>query len=224
MKPNCFVQSIPKHQTKDWLLKKHYAKRVPQIQYAFGLYVDNVLSGVCTYGSPARMLNNGYGLFGGNYEVLTLELNRLVINEDLPKNTLSYFVSQTFKQLPKPCCLVSYADSNMGHCGYIYQATNWMFTGITKVERIYINSLTNEVIHPRTVVELFGTREEGKLPLHIILETEAGGKYRYLQFIGSKKDRKIMANHLVYNIEPYPKGDNNRYDANQQIPVQGLLL
>ena len=28
--------------------------------------------------------------------------------------------------------MVSYADSGMNHCGYIYQATNWIYTGATK--------------------------------------------------------------------------------------------
>ena len=32
------VESIPKHETHDWLLFKHYAKRIPLIIYSFGLF------------------------------------------------------------------------------------------------------------------------------------------------------------------------------------------
>ena len=32
------VKSIKYDQTKEWLLHKHYAKRMPPIEYAFGLY------------------------------------------------------------------------------------------------------------------------------------------------------------------------------------------
>jgi len=37
------VKSIDSFETYDWLLNKHYAKRIPSISYAFGLYIDNVL-------------------------------------------------------------------------------------------------------------------------------------------------------------------------------------
>jgi hypothetical protein len=221
---NMKVVSIPHEQTHEWLLKNHYAHRIPSISYSFGLYDNNILVGVCTYGSPCRMLNNGYGIFNNKLQVTTLELNRLVINECLPKNTLSYFVSQTFKKIEIPACLISYADSNAGHHGYIYQATNWIYTGITQKEAIYFNKRTNEIMHPRTVVGMFGTRESDKLPDWIEISKEAGGKYRYVHFIGNKGDIKKMNLLMVYPILPYPKGDNQRYDASYEPSTQGILL
>ena len=47
------VIKIQAEQTHDWLLRKHYAKRIPQITDAFGLYDGKVLIGVVTYGKPA---------------------------------------------------------------------------------------------------------------------------------------------------------------------------
>lgn len=35
------------------------------------------------------------------------------------------------KQYKDDLILVSYADSAQGHHGYIYQATNWIYTGIS---------------------------------------------------------------------------------------------
>lgn len=47
------VLGIPAFQTHEWLLKKHYAHRIPSISYAFGLFDrDGLLMGVCTYGFP----------------------------------------------------------------------------------------------------------------------------------------------------------------------------
>jgi hypothetical protein len=219
------VSLIPAEQTHDWLLHKHYAHRIPQISYAFGLFdTEHLLQGVCSYGTPCRMLNHGYALFGNELQVSTLELNRLVVNGNLNNNTLSYFISQTLIGLPRPCCLVSYADGGVGHHGYIYQATNWIYTGITKTESVYTNKQTGEILHPRTVVSTFGTRERGKLPDDIIVTIEETGKYRYLYFLGSKKEIAIMKKLLKYPILPYPKGDNQRYNASYQPEVQlGLL-
>jgi hypothetical protein len=37
------VEALQKRicELKDWLLNKHYAKRVPMIEYSFGLYENN---------------------------------------------------------------------------------------------------------------------------------------------------------------------------------------
>ena len=219
------VIPIPKWQTNDWLLNKHYAKRIPSISYAFGLYdKNNDLQGVCTFGTPARMLNSGYGCFGSDLPIDTYELNRLVVNDNLPVNCLSYFVSKCLKYIDKPSCIVSYADGNHGHHGYIYQATNWIYTGITSMEKIYTDKKTGAIIHPRTVVSLFGSREETSLPKHIEVSKEVSGKHRYFKFLGDRRQVKAMHDCFKYLVLPYPKGDNTRYDASYQPDVQQTLF
>ena len=37
IKDKYYVESIDSRETYDWLLNKHYAKRIPSISYAFGL-------------------------------------------------------------------------------------------------------------------------------------------------------------------------------------------
>ena len=44
------VLPINTFEVEPWLLEKHYAKRLPMIMYAFGLYEGNKLIGVVTYG------------------------------------------------------------------------------------------------------------------------------------------------------------------------------
>ena len=225
VKEKYIIKSIDSNQCKEWLMYKHYAKRIPNIMQSFGLYSnDLVLQGVCTYGVPARMLNMGYGIFGGKIQVFTMELNRLVVNEGLEKNTLSYFVSKTLNMLPKPICVVSYADGNNGHHGYIYQATNWIYTGITSVENMYIDKRINKLIHPRTIVSMYGSRSLENLPDYIEMQKETSGKFRYLKFIGDRKSVFQMKNNLTYDILPYPKGQNERYDSGYKTVTQGLLF
>ena len=88
------VESIKPFETYDWLKNKHYAKRVPSISYAFGLFKNDCLVGVCTYGRPIAhvLIKNA---FNGHYQNCFLELNRLCVNDSLEKNALSYFVSKT---------------------------------------------------------------------------------------------------------------------------------
>ena len=123
------IKAISSNLCEPWFLLKHYAKRKPSVSFAFGLYdAALVLVGVCSYGRPmSHALVSG--AMNGDYEDRFLELNRLVVNDGLPPNTLSYFVSQTLSLLPSPCVVVSYADTAQNHHGYIYQATNWVYTG-----------------------------------------------------------------------------------------------
>ncbi len=223
IKEKYFVKSIKKQLCKEWLLHKHYAKRVPLIKFSFGLYTKENLFGICTYGSPCRMLNMGYSIFAGEYEMETLELNRLIVNDNLEKNVLSFFVAQTFKLLPKPLVLISYADINNGHHGYIYQATNWIYTGLTS-KRKKIIDMQGKEIHERTINSKLGTSNKKKLLEQNYIVDEQEGKFRYVKFLGSKKQIKKMKEKMSYKTYKYPKGENRKYDASYKISVQKELF
>jgi len=51
------VKSIDTFLTKEWILKKHYAKRMCSIFYLFGLfYLEIVLLVVCIFGVPSSFV------------------------------------------------------------------------------------------------------------------------------------------------------------------------
>jgi len=217
------VRSIDTFQCKDWLLNKHYAKRVPSIEFSFGLYSENILIGICTFGTPPRVMNDGESIFK-EYRVKTLELNRLIVNSGLKKNVLSFFVGRSLRYLSKPCCVVSYADFTFGHTGYIYQATNWTYCGLNQIHERQIFYRGKEV-HPRTACAKGFTNitEWAKRDKEVTLG-DYTKKHRYFQFLGNRKDIKKMKSELVYNVIKYPKGDNKRYDADYKPNVQISLF
>jgi hypothetical protein len=217
------VKPIGAYECLEWLLYKHYAKRVPSIEHAFGLFMGDRLVGICTFGTPPRVMNNGGSIFNG-YEVKTYELNRLITDDNLPKNTLSFFVSKCLGYLPKPCCVVSYADYTFGHNGYIYQATNWVYTGLNQIHERQI-FYDGKEIHPRTACSKGFTNitEWAKSDPKVTLG-EYTKKHRYFQFLGNKREVCKMRSCLVYQVEPYPKGENTSYDASYIPTVQTKLL
>jgi hypothetical protein len=219
------ARKIENSETKEWLTYKHYAKRVPLIVYAFGLFhkESKIMVGVVTYAPPARSLNMGYGCFGEENQVITYELNRLCVEDNLPKNTLSFFVSESLnllKELHISLEVVSYADSNNNHHGYIYQATNWTYTGETQSVKVFIDTNTGKNVHARTLVSKYGSSSDESLPKNITWEYEKGGKFRYFKFLGNKKQIAKMNKDLKYEIKPYPKGKNERYDSSHNINQQ----
>jgi hypothetical protein len=200
------VIKIQPKETYQWLLEKHYAKRIPQIMYAFGLYVNEVLKGVVTYGIPASPALC-MGICGKDYTDKVLELNRLCLLDN-NKNESSFLVSHSIQLLPKPTIVVSYADTSQGHVGYVYQATNFLFTGTTK-ERTDMGGRDGK--HSR----------HSKDPTIRVFRS---AKHRYIFFHGSKTDKKIMKKLLKYNIEPYPKGDSKTYDSGGNVQTQQIMF
>lgn len=114
------------------VVAKHYLHRRPPISHAFGLYVEGKLLGVVTYGVPASRHLQMSACPSDPGKVL--ELNRLWLDDCLPANSESWFVSRTLKMLP-PRIVVSYADPLFGHYGYIYRALNFHYAGWTDMER-----------------------------------------------------------------------------------------
>jgi hypothetical protein len=207
------VKSIDNYITHDWLLHKHYAKRIPSISYAFGLFYNNILVGCLTIGKPASY-TLCEGILGKEHKHIVYELNRLVVEENLDKNALSYFVSNVLKILPKPMCIVSYADKNQNHYGYIYQATNWIYTGLSSIEKIYYLQ-NGEIVKTRRHIDKKG----------IVIKTEKQlPKFRYVYIIANKKEKKIYLLNLKYKIHSYPKGENKRYDASYNPTIQTQLF
>tara|TARA_R100001440_G_C2480142_1_gene113231 strand:+ start:52 stop:723 length:672 start_codon:yes stop_codon:yes gene_type:complete len=221
LKEHFSVKKINSFECKEWFLKKHYAKRIPQLVSCFGLYdKNNLLEGVLSFGLPAsRSLVKG--AFKGKYQDNFLELNRLCVNDNLGKNVLSFFVSQSIKLLQKPKVLVSYADTSQGHTGYIYQATNWIYTGLSdthKEWRIYGSN-----IHSKNVCKQFTLQERIKNPDKFYF-VERPRKHRYFYLNGNRNQKKDMKNNLAYDILLYPKGNNKRYDASYKPSIQGILF
>lgn len=216
------VSSIDKFQTKEWLLYKHYAKRIPPIEYSFGLFNYGDLIGVCTFGPPPRVMNNGESIFN-KLSVKTIELNRLCLQSN-EKNILSFFVSKCLLILPKPICIVSYADDTFGHKGYIYQATNWIYTGLNQIHerQIFYNG---KEVHPRTACSMGFTNisEWAEKDSNVTLG-DYTKKHRYFKILGSKTFKKKAMSDIIYPILPYPKGETKRYDDSYFPSIQKQLF
>ncbi len=141
------VIKISYAQAKPWILKKHYAHRVPVIQYSFGLFKYKKLIGICTFGLSGNRYLNNY-----------IELNRLIVEDGEKKNVTSILVSKSLKLLPKPNIIISYADPNQGHVGYIYQATNWIYTGLSASSIVWEKDGIE--YHNKSVWEKFNTNKK----------------------------------------------------------------
>ena len=158
----------------------HYAKRTPQITVAVGMFVDGVMAGMVSYGIPAS--SNVLNFCGEQYAKNALELNRLFVHDWSGSNSESWLIGQSFKILesvyPQYFLLISYADTTYDHVGYIYQATNWYYTGKGKGDREY--QINGKHYHRKNVYNEFGTSSIVELQKmgHKVTTESQGDKHR----------------------------------------------
>jgi len=219
------VLPINSFEVEPWLLQKHYAKRMCPISYAFGLYDNDELVGVVTYGTPSSSPLRT-GICGPQFGDLVVELNRLCC--DNQPNRASFLIGRSLKMLPKPLIVVSYADMEQGHVGYVYQATNFIYTGLS-AKRTDWRIKGQEHLHGATIADMSRgqpnraqwMREKFGDDFYL---KDRSRKHRYIFFLGTKKQKQQMVEALKYPVEPYPKGESKKYDVGGSVKTQQLLF
>jgi hypothetical protein len=127
------VNTISYQEAVALVITNHYMHRKPPISFAFGLIDDlDQMKGCVTFGTPASR----HMLIGASPSAPenVIELNRLWVHDDMPRNTESWFLARALALLP-PKIVLSYADTAAGHMGYVYRAANFYYAGWTDMER-----------------------------------------------------------------------------------------
>jgi hypothetical protein len=208
---NLIVKKIQNKETYPFLLNIHYAKRIPSISYSYGLFDKDELIGVCTFGTPASSPMRK-GLLGKEYESLVIELNRLCLLYNR-KNEASFLVSNSIKLLPKPKAIVSFSDISQKHLGIVYQATNFIYCGLS-AKRTDWQIKGKEHLHGITIADEFrgvknrakAIREKYGNDFSLVPRSR---KHRYVYFHGNKYQKKEMLLNLKYKTLDYPKENLN---------------
>lgn len=189
------------------VVRNHYLHRRSPASHCFGLF-DDVGShvGVITYGKPASH-SLCKGIAGPDEESHVIELTRLWIADITPKNAESFLIGRSLKLLPDDLdIVVSFAEIQAGHTGVVYQATNWIYTGMSDrhVEWRVEGEESNR--HSRHLFDTYGGIVEAKKALgDRMVASERPRKHRYIMFRGSKARRRDLRQKLRYKVQDYPK-------------------
>jgi hypothetical protein len=211
------VVTISKKICNEFVCKKHYSHRAPIFWAGFALVENEKIEGVCVYGQPSPSIQK-YAFTDRDFRLY--ELVRLVV-QTKTKNAASFLVGNSLKMLePKPCAIISFADSEHGHCGYIYQATNWIYTGAT-VSHDHAYMVDGKRLHPMTLRDMGITNPKEWAKANNIETVKPLPKHRYFQFSGSSRQKKQMLAKLQYEvIHNYPKCIPSRYDDGPVLDIK----
>ena len=104
---------------------------------AFGTLLEGRLLGILTLGAGPY---NAHSLVDGAKPHDCLTLTRLWLSDELPCNSESRVLGLVLgflKRHTQVKFLITYADPSAGHVGTIYQATNWLYTGLSEPMPLY---------------------------------------------------------------------------------------
>lgn len=210
------VVPVTKSIAEKFVLEKHYSHRASIFWAAFGLEEAGLITGVAVYGQPSPPIQK-HAFVERDFRLY--ELSRVVI-QSTTKNAASFLVGNSLKLLEGPCAVVSYADMEQSHCGVIYQATNWLYTGATKShDKAYL--VDGKRVHPMTLRDRGITNPTAWARDNGIEMIPPMPKHRYFQFVGNKSAKRVMRKKLAYlEVAGYPKCDQSRYDDGPHLVVQ----
>ena len=126
------------HTVRKFLKKWHYSDYVNiQAKHTFCLFKNGKFDipemiGVCIYTRPAGP--SAGQTYYPEAPDRVLELRRLCLIDETPKNAESFFVGRTLRWLRQNTAwefVISYADEEQGHKGVIYKASNFKYLGKT---------------------------------------------------------------------------------------------
>jgi hypothetical protein len=201
------VGKISRKDCEPFVIGIHYAKRWPSISYAFGLFCADELIGVVTYGTPASAPLKR-GVAGDSYKDCVIELNRLCLKYNR-KNEASFLVASSLRMLPSNRIVISFADTEQGHVGYVYQACNFTYHGLSE-KRTDWRVKGKEHLHGQTIADEFrGVKNRAQA-----MRDKYGDdfylaprprKHRYIYVVGNKWFKRSVLASIRYKRCDYPK-------------------
>jgi len=180
----------------------HYSKSIPVPPLIkIGVWENNKFIGVVIFSRGASpKLVRPYGLT----QTEGVELSRIALTNHVTPVSRIVKIAIKFLLLKSPGIklIVSFADSEQGHRGGIYQAGNWIYSGKTKTTKQYL--LNGKKLHSRQVSitgrrKQFGVVRAVYRPDQLTVKV-CEGKHRYLMPLTKEMREKIK--HIS---KPYPK-------------------
>lgn len=199
------IQKIEYKDAMDLVIKNHYLHRKAPCSIAYGLFCKKCKSivGVVTYGvsCSSTLLR---GICGDEEKHNVYELTRLWIKDGTPKNSESFLIGNTLKKLDKEI-IVSFAEIQQGHVGTIYQASNFLYCGLSaKFKDPKVKGLEHQ--HHATYAHGMNMQQiKDKYGANNVYYVDRPRKHRYIYFNAKGRRRKELMLKLRYEIMPYPK-------------------
>lgn len=203
------IRQIDYRTAIDVIVREHYLHRKAPCSVAFGLFLGEELKGVVCYGTPSSAPLRS-GIAGPENAKNVGELTRLWVCDSVPRNGESFLIGRTIGKAGKEI-IVSFAEIQQGHIGTVYQATNWIYTGLSAKRTNWNIDGINK--HCQTLADRYTSSEirEKYGDRFSLKERPRKHRYVFLNAKGRRRAELLLA--LRYKQQPYPKGCSRTYQG-----------
>lgn len=181
----------------------HYSRTAGSAMYRWGLWHGADLLGAVAYNLPTRDVCAS--VFGEEQVARVWHMGRLVLHDWAPRNSESRLIAGSLREIervrPDIWAVVTYAAIDAGHLGYVYQATNAIYTGIGGDTTYFTDQkgrrrstyLSQQHVSESRARSMGWTKHKG------------AGKHRYVYVLGNRAERRQRRELLRFKQLPYPK-------------------
>lgn len=197
------VGPVAPSDVQEFARRYHYTGVGNNLNWRWGLWHGPVLLGVVSYNMPTRSVCAS--VFGPEHLHQVWHMGRLILADSAPRNSESRLIGGSLRAImrehPEVWAVLTYAATDAGHIGYVYQATNALYTGTGGDPVFYVDQagqrrgthLDGHAVTAERAAELGWTRMQGSV------------KHRYVYVLGTGRQRKERLAALRFPVLPYPK-------------------
>ena len=191
---------ISREDSKKLIVRNHYSHSFPGgSKMSFGVILNRRLLGAMVFGVGPYL---GYKLVEGASPNDVVTLTRLWLSDELPKNSESKVLGIALRSLRQDTSLkfvIAYSDPMFGHFGTIYQATNWLYTGLSSATPLY-DIGDGRLHHSRSLAHQLGSHS-----IHYLMSQGINAKiipqqakHRYIYFLDESWRSRLSMPVLIY--------------------------
>ena len=196
------VGPVEQIDVREFCRRWHYTNTGGNMTWNYGLYDGDVLVGVVSYNLPTREACGS--VFGEQHLERVAHMGRLVCADEAPRNSESRLIAGSLTHLSDDkgfWGVLTYAAQDEGHIGYVYQATNAIYTGTGGDSSYWVDqdgkrrgTKQGTAANARRMAKSQGWIKHPSLP-----------KHRYVYILGTPAERRARRKLLKLPSLPYPK-------------------
>jgi hypothetical protein len=199
------VAAVSRLDVAEFARRYHYTgvAHTQASNWRWGLWHGPVLLGVVAYNLPSSTVCTS--VFGPEHAQSVWHMSRLALADSCPRNSESRLIGGSLRGIehdyPHVWAVVTYAATSAGHIGYVYQATNAIYTGTGGHLGYYVDAQGRhraERQDGRHVSRTEATNRGWRYQ-------QSGVKHRYVYILGNKTERRARRKLLKLPVSPYPK-------------------
>ncbi len=161
---------------------------------AYGIFWHGACGGVVVYGavSPPSVAES---VIGSPWTDKVIQLGRGACVHWAHPHAASKLIAFSLREIAKHGwrIVIAFSDPDAGEIGTVYQASNWIYFGLTAKRPDYFCNGIRWVGHMK------------KGDAAILEKGERTRKGRYIYVLGSKSEQKVIKRELNWKAQPYPK-------------------